>query len=488
MRLRDFLPAHHDVILGRRFPPLPRPVVRLTPHDQAYHATIWGRTGSGKSRLLQSLFLQHLKLGNGVAIIEPHHDLSFDTLGTLVQQGYFRNEAAFDRLIYLDWGNGAYVPFNVLGASHHPHTTALHAMEAMIRVWPELRQAPTFQTLFLSAIVVLIANGLPITFLYQLLADTALRRRCLQVVADPLILQSFASFDRIRDQVAEAGSALRRAFLLSFNPVARLSLGQRENWLDLRQIMDQGKALIVNLGNIEDSETKRLIGAMIMVQLEQAALSRTDIPHSQRTPFTALVDEWPSFAAQDDTIGTILSQTRKFNLRLYLAAQSTSQISSERLNGALENCRLSIAFGLGRDSAVEQSRHIAPVDPFLYKEEPMTPTQHGQYIPIPEQFETWTQDLMHLPQRTAYVTLHDTPTQRVQTPHVPDPRPRRRDLEWVLKTYRTRYQRERPAAEDATLSPDGRLDIALPQTDSTKPFVLFQASTSAAQVPEDAAS
>jgi hypothetical protein len=89
---------------------------------------------------------------------------------------------------------------------------------------------------------------------------------------------------------------------------------------------------------------------------------------------------------------------------------------------------MSIAIGLGRDSSVAQSRHIAPVDPFPYTEEPLTPTQHGQYISIPEQFESWTQDLMHLPHRMAHVMLHDTATQRVQALHVPDPRPARVSL------------------------------------------------------------
>jgi hypothetical protein len=469
--VRDFLPARHDIVLGYRHSPLRRPVFRLNPEDQSYHATVWGRTGSGKSRLLQSIFLQHLRAGHGVAIIEPHHDLSFGTLAALVESGFFQNEQAFDRLIYLDWGNGSYVPFNVLSSKQHPHSIALHAMEAMIRVWPELREAPTFQTLFLSAMVTLVANNLPITLLYQLLSDGEFRRQCLEKVSDPLILQSFAAFDRIRDQVQEAGSALRRAFLLSFNPAARLTLGQRDNWLNLRSIMDQGKALIINLGNIEDGETRRLIGAMILVQLEQAALSRTDLAPSQRRPYTVLVDEWPSFAAQDDTIGTILSQTRKFNLRLYLAAQSTSQITSERLNGALENCRLNIVFGLGRDSAVHQSRHIGSVDPMVLKEAPLTAIQHGQYMPVPEQFESWTQDLMTLPQRTAYVKLHTGPAIKVRTLGVRDPHPLQSDIDFVLSTYRKRHQRTRAEAESSMV--EVRTHEHTAPITPTVPFTLF---------------
>ena len=476
MSLRDFYPHQRDIVLGRHWPLLPRPVLRLSPHDQAYHATIWGRTGSGKSRLLESLALQHIRKGNGVAILEPHHDLSFETLSYLTQGGFFHRKDACDRLIYLDWGNDAYVPFNVLAVPGHPHTIALHAMEAMIRVWPELRQAPTFQTLFLSAMVTLIANKLPITFLYQLLADSAFRQHCLQQVQDPLIQQSFASFDRIKDQAAEAGSALRRAFLLSFNPVARLTLGQPDNWLDFRKVMDAGTSMIINLGNIEDSETKRLIGALILVQIEQAALSRTNLPPHERRPYTVLVDEWPSFAAQDETIGTILSQTRKFNLRLYLAAQSTSQISSERLSGALENCRLNIVFGLGRDSAVQQARQIGRIDPFLMKEEGLTPTQHAQYVPVPEQFESWAQDLMNLPPQHAYVKLHNQPASKVVTLPVPDAKPNKTELEQVLRMYKERYQRSRSEAEKARATPAAAATSRAPS--DPEPYTLFADETS----------
>jgi hypothetical protein len=446
MRFAALFPPRQYIVLGRTHPPLPRPVLALTPQEQSYHATIWGQTGSGKSRLLQSLFLQHLHGGRGVAIIEPHHDLSFDTLTTLVHQGFFRDESAFERLVYIDWGNGSYLPFNVLAAPGDPHTVALHVLEAMIRVWPELQQAPTFQTLFLSAIVVLIANTLPITFLYQLLSDGVFRRHCLERVSDPLIHQSFASFERVRDQVAEAGSALRRAFLISFNPVARLTLGQPDNWLDIRRIMDEGRALIVNLGNIEDQETRRLIGALLLVQIEQAALARTNLLPSERTPFTVLVDEWASFAAQEGTLGTILSQTRKFNLRLYLAAQSIAQIGSARLAGALENCKLTVAFGLGRDSAVQQARQIGEVNPYAIKEEGLTETQHAQYLPINEQFEAWTQDLQHLPPKTAYVRLLNRPAVRIQTTHVPDFSASPRELRVVLEHYKHRYQRTEPQA------------------------------------------
>ena len=397
--------------------------------------------------MLQSIFVQHLKRGHGVCILEPHHDLSYDTLSSLVAGGYFNSSDAFDRLVYVDWGDPKYVvPFNVLSHPRPAHATALYALEAMIRVWPELRQAPMFQTLFLSAIVALVANNLPITNLYRLLTDADFRRSALHAVTDPLIHQSFAVFDRIKDQLEAAGSLWRRSFLLQFDPAAKLSFSQPDT-LDFRKIMDEGRGLILNLGNIESAETKRLIGAMLLVQIEQAALSRTDLSPEQRRPFTVLVDEWPSFAAQDETIATILSQTRKFNLRMYLAAQSASGISSARLSGALENAKLTISLQLGRDSAVHQSHHIAAVDPFVLREEAQTPTQHAQYLPILEQFESWTQDLMNLPPRVAYVKFHGAKPIKIRTLSVPDSRPHPDLMATVLSTYKAKYLRTAEIAE-----------------------------------------
>jgi hypothetical protein len=372
-------PSAKDIVLGGTVPPpfadlfnhlLPFQY-RLAEKEQAYHAAIFGASGSGKSKLLQSIFLQHLAKGHSIGLIDPHADLALDILKSLIATGYFRNEEAFDRLIFLDFANGAYVPFNVLN-----HTTTLNALEGMICVWPELETAPLFQTLFLAAVTTLIACKLPITpYLYHMLTDGQFRNACLQQVTDPLIHLTFKNYyEKLgRDQAQAAGSTLRRAFLISYSPVICNALGQPDNWLDFRIIMNSGKSIIISLGGLED-ETKRLIGAMLMVAIEQAALSRTDI--ADRRPFTLLVDEWGSFAAQDRTIATILSQCRKFALRLYLAAQSLSQVSSNRLSGALENCRLMIAFALDRASAEIQAKQIGFADPFAIKEEPQADTQH----------------------------------------------------------------------------------------------------------------
>jgi hypothetical protein len=448
-------PSSKDIVLGGTVP-LPFAdffnhllpfQCRLSEKEQAYHAAIFGASGSGKSKLLQSIFLQHLSKGHSVGLIDPHADLALDILKSLIASGFFRKEDAFDKLIFLDFANGAFVPFNVLNQSYDAHTTALNALEGMIRVWPEL-ETPLFQTLFLAAVTTLIACKLPITpYLYHILTDGQFRSACLQKVTDPLIHLTFKNYyEKLgRDQAQAAGSTLRRAFLISYSPVIRNALGQPDNWLDFRKIMNSGKSLIISLGGLED-ETKRLIGAMLMVAIEQATLSRTDI--AERRPFTLLVDEWGSFAAQERTIATILSQCRKFQLRLYLAAQSLAQVSTNRLSGALENCRLMIAFALGRASAEIQAKQIGFADPFAIKEEPATQTQHSQYQSITDQFEAWNQELMNLPTRCCYVKVQGKEAVKITSLKVGEPTVDQKELGAVLGEYKSRYQQSKQEAED----------------------------------------
>lgn len=438
----------NGIVLGTTLPPGRPYPVSLSQEEQAYHATIWGRSGSGKSRFLQSLFLQYLNHRQGVCLIDPHHDLSYATLTSLIEHGFYRDTRAYERLIYLDWGNdGWVVPFNVLQGRSGAQSTALQVLEAMMRVWPELRRAPAFQTLVLSSLVVLAENNLPITYLHHLLADPAFRERCLQTQKDPLIRQALARLGKTMGSNQEAGSALRRAFLLSFHEITRLSLGQPDCLLDFRQLMDQGHSLIINLGNVPDAETRRLLGALLLVQIEQAALSRTDLPPRQRRPWTVLVDEWPAMAASSATLGSILDQTRKFGLRLYLAAQSTAQVDSTRMAGALENCRLTVAFGLGRDSAVEQGKQLATpyqetsggLLSFLFPPPP-APT-------VRDQTQTFTEDLQILGPQEAYIKRYTEPPIKVRTLAMPDANPSAQEVNKVLTTYRRRYQRPKEAAE-----------------------------------------
>ncbi len=422
--------------------------VALPPSSSGMHGLIWGTTGAGKSRYLASLFLQHLAAGRGVCLIDPHGDLASLVLSTCVRHGFFRRRDAFSRLVYADFGGG-HVPFNILSGAGDSHTRALCALEGMTRTWPEVKDAPLFSTVFLSAALVLADNGRPLTDLGRLLLDRPFRQQLLVNTSDPLAHQALTAFDR---SPAQAGSTLRRSFLLSFSPIARGLLGHSQNVLPIRRFMDTGVSLIANLGSIPDPITRRLIGSLLLTQIEQAALSRADSPPSTRRPWTCLVDEWPTFAASSaESLTSILSQTRKYGLSLHLAAQSLEQIESDRLRGALENCRLSVTFRLGHASARMRAAQLAD-----FEIEPARPRASRSRA---ESVASWTQTLTTLTPRRAIVQAGEGQPQTVTTLVVRDS-PTGQDVASVQERYR------------AQLTQAARRERTIPTTEPQVPDIL----------------
>jgi hypothetical protein len=446
-----------SIVLGTH--PESGKVCSMTPAAQGFHTAVFGSTGVGKSYLAHTVAVQHVvNRGGGVGVIDPHADLSLGILSYLVAGGFYRRPEAFERVVYLDFSEEAFLPFNVLNQPHQsPHATAEMVLEAMERTFKDLTAgAPLLKTLFLAGAVALIENELPLTCLYPLLLDQDFRERCLQHVRDPLVHQTFGSFDQQRGgTAAQAASTLRRAFLMTFSPVARYTLGQPENVLDLRSIMDSGKTLLLNLGSIPHPRTRRFIGALVMTLLEQAALSRADVPPNKRRPFTAIVDEWPVICArQPETLSSILDTSRKYGLSLWLLGQHAGQIGAARLSGALENCRMVMLFRLGPESAAALAPHVTRIDPYLVKTPAHTHRQRDTYMSASEQRELWRRRLQELPARHLLLRVPGSAPQEIRTLNVEAASPNPAELSEVVAEYRRRYQRSRSealAAVDAVL-------------------------------------
>jgi hypothetical protein len=463
--------ARPNLVLGTHAPHFSFNTVSLNPAAQRYHGLIVGKSGSGKSKLLQHLMLARINnslrespwtsnySGHGATVLEPHHDLSFDILTSLVAAGFYERPDAYQRVVYLDFGNDWYVPFNVLAGDGDSHERASMVLDAMYRIFPEVEWAPTFTRLLLASVVVLIENELPITYLAKLFSDTSFRRHCLEAIAhDQIVLDAFAHYEQLgRDQAQEAGSTINRAFQIAFNSATRLSLGQPENALPFRQWMDEGRFIILNIGRVKDGLSRKILGAMLMVTLEQAAKSRMDMLTRDRVQHTLMVDEWPAFAATAGTFEDMLSQARKFGLNVLLSCQSLAQIDKQRLSGAFENCKLGIFFALGQGSAELSSRQIGDLDPFTIKEatgagDSHSPTEHDQYMPLLDQVQLWTNQLKGLSPRHCYVKVDTAKPRLIRTPMIREPKVDQQELQDVLATYRQLYQRSRQDAEQAVQS------------------------------------
>lgn len=418
------------------------------------HRHIMGVTGQGKSKLLAWFTASLILQGVGCCLIDPHSDLAQDVLTLLYDNGFFQRPGSYDKLLYIDMNRqDRFIPFNVLKQPYPVHEIARNLVEVCTRAWASLADgaAPLFENIMLASVPVLVENDLPLTALDDLLSKKTYRDSLLKKCTDGKIITFFQEqFDQWgRDQPVMIGSALRRAFLLSYTPALRYSLGQKENSLNFRHSMDTNTSIIVNLGGL-DEQTQRILGCLITVGFEVASLSRANIPEKERTLYHLIMDEFSMFSAQsEEALARVLSLARKYGLFLTLAHQTWSQLS-ERLQGALQNS-MPIYFRLGYDDALWAAPRLGRANPYHVKhevkDENLTDKTHPVFFHLQEEYEAWTRKIEDLYPQQAYIkySRHVPPllrpffkpfkTRKIKTVHVPDTRCTQEQLQEIKEYY-----------------------------------------------------
>jgi hypothetical protein len=196
----------------------------------------------------------------------------------------------------------------------------------------------------------------------RILTDKKFRIEVLKYVEDPVVRNfwqiEFASWN---DKFAAEAVApvLNKVGAFTANPLVRNIIGQPKSSFNLRQIMDQRKILIVNLSRgLVGEDNAALLGALLVTKIQLGAMSRADIPASERSPFYLYVDEFQNFAT--DSFATILSEARKYGLNLTVANQYIAQMSIEVKDAVFGNVGSIIAFRMGVDDARSMQRYFEP--------------------------------------------------------------------------------------------------------------------------------
>jgi Type IV secretion-system coupling protein DNA-binding domain len=418
-----------DLILGRTGPWRIFPTARVSAEQRTTHMYVIGITGQGKSKLLQHCLYQDIASGRGCGILDPHTDLAQDLLASLHSSGSLAGRNVSQRLIYFEPSRSEFLlPFNVLATSFPPYATAMNIVEAFRRTWPEsLREAPRFTNILLASLLTLIANKRTLVDLPKLLTDKHFREVLLTNVTDAEVIAVF--HDRMdkwgREEPLILESILNKLSAFTLNPTLRCILGQQENGLDFRRIMDEGKVLIVDLGRC-DGETRRLLGSLIVTGIEQAALSRKNEQSRARRPFYFYIDEFQDFCANEGSVVTfsqILSEARKFGLHLTLAHQTLGQMPSERMRSALGNIGTKIVFAVDRADAEIMAKKLFMVDGEEIKHEVENEYQqeksHPVYYSLQEQWEQAVQAIQSLRPRTCLVKAPQRGVVKIHTMRVP---------------------------------------------------------------------
>lgn len=441
-----FLSTSESITLGSYGPPFLRFPLRIPLRDFETHAHVVGLSGYGKSRFLASLFLQLVRLGCGATLLDLHGDLSRLVLGRLVEG----DQLDFGRVTYLDLPRaervGRFLPFNVLKQRYPAHVIGSGVLEALHRAYPELAQgAPAFDNLVKYGVKLLVSNALPLTALWELLADEEFRRSLYPREDDDEVVKYFSRFfDRLdrRERREEIDSAMRRLGDLTYSPVLRHSLSQLENALDLRAAIDTGKATIVDL-SLADRQAARLIGSLLTVFVEQAAFSRAEVVPEERTRSHWLIlDEYGEVSAKSAaTLTSILSHCRKYRVFVVMAHQTYSQ-ASEGLRGSLQNVGLEVSFRLGRLDADYEAELLMRPDVLSVKHQVADPAAvertHPLYFNLVEQKTSWVGALQDLGVSEAFLKVPGGRVAQVRTPEVraPQVNPQRlAEVEaWYLST------------------------------------------------------
>ena len=408
-----------DLVLGRIGPYKVFPRFKISQKTRRFHSYVVGLTGRGKSKFLQNCIVQDVLAGRGCAVVDPHGDLAKDVLRTLISWGYFSNKSMYERILYVAPRRRDYIiPFNVLArpdADTETYEIAQRVISAFMRTWSRtLLEPPRFQQIMRSALATLIENGETLCSLYKLLTDDGFRSISLQKITNPKVAldcQTFFhnEFDQWgKNRTSMMSSTTNKVSALTDNPNLFYMLGQKKNHLNIRQIMDQGKVLLVDLGDC-DEETKRLFGTLIVTGFEQAALSRSRASLDTRTPYYLYIDEFQDFACHPgaaETFSQMLSQVRKFGLHMILANQSIAQLSSG-LQTALGNAQTIVTFRISRADAEALARVLGEVNTQAVKHESSTLVQHPVFSPLSEQWEEFVKFLTKQKVRQATVKTAD---------------------------------------------------------------------------------
>jgi hypothetical protein len=307
--------------------------VHLSDEDRLHHLAVLGKSGMGKSTLLKSMISQDLAAGHGLALVEPHGDLSEEILDLIPRQ-------RIDDVIYLNPGDLDWpVAFNPLDAvaESERHLVAGGVVSIFTHLWPDF-WGPRSDWIVRNVLYTLFDNpGSTLLDLTRIFADENYRRRLIGNVRSREVLDfwngEYAAWPAAHRQEAIA-PLQNKAGEFRLTPLVRNILGQRKNRFNLREAMDQGKIVIANFSKAHLGEDlSAFLGSLFLTRLLLAGLSRGDTPPETRRAFFVYIDELGSFGAER-AVGSMLSELRKFAIGVVTCQQFLSQLDS-RLRAAL---------------------------------------------------------------------------------------------------------------------------------------------------------
>jgi len=402
--------------------------VRIVPAARRRHLAVFGGSGSGKSTLFRNMLAVDIAAGHGVTVVDPHGQLVDEIL-----ENHIPRHRTNDIIYFNPKDRERAFALNMLDCRRKEQQGLVvsNVIGIFKKLWSE-SWGPRMEDILRNSLHALIEQPRPVSILAltKLLTDSAYRGKALHDVHNPAVLDFFHNtFDRWTPSLREEAISpvLNKCRAFATDPFLRAVIGQARSSFDLRSAMDARKIVLCDLSKgAIGADNAMLLGSLIVMQEKLAALSRSDIPESERVPHLLFAEEAQNYIGDFESI---LSETRKFNLILAIATQAIESLSRETATAIFTNAANLITFRVSSTDAERLRDEFTMVFP-------------GAVI----------QDL---PDYTAYVrTLtcdekgcYPADVERVVTY---PPFMKTRDAEWRSKIVRTsneRYTKPRAAVE-----------------------------------------
>lgn len=327
--------------------------------DRRHHMYVLGKTGTGKSTLLSVLAEQDVRRGEGLALLDPHGDLAERLLATMPAHRrsdlvYF-NVPAHDQDIHFN-------PLDSVPLIKRPLVGAW-LLDAFKKIWADSWGVRMEHILRNTLLTLLDQPEATLADMLPLLDNRAFRTRAVDRTTNHQVrrfwLHEYENYSwRYRSDAIAPIQNKVGAFLA--NPILNRILGHPRSSFNLREIMDQGKILLVNLAKGKLGEDpSSLLGALLVSQIGSAGLARADIAEEERRDFYLYLDEFQTFTTL--SLSGMLSELRKYRVNMILANQYIAQVQEEVMDAIMGNVGTIISFRVGPRDAAFLAKEFYPV-------------------------------------------------------------------------------------------------------------------------------
>jgi hypothetical protein len=327
--------------------------------DRRRHLYVVGKSGTGKSKLLELLIIEDILAGQGVGVLDPHGDLVDNVMKHIPPE-------RMDDVVYFNPADMDYpIGFNPIEcvAPEYRQHVAMGFIEIFRKLFGANWTSRLEHVLRYTILALFEYPDSTVFGILKMLTDKNYRQRVVAKVQDPVVknfwVNEFASWSEKFDNEAIV-PVLNKIGQFVSTSLVRNIVGQPKNRMNMDDIMNNQKILLMNVskGNLSE-EISALIGSMVITSIYQSSMKRAAMPEEQRKDFYFYVDEFQNFATR--TFGEILSEARKYRLNLTVSHQHLGQLSDYIKSMVFGNVGSMMSFRVGAADAYNLEQEFTPI-------------------------------------------------------------------------------------------------------------------------------